>query len=255
MISNRYIAMIDILGFAHLVETSPLMQIVEQTESILRGWPDNLYLAWVAINDDGSLTSGYSYELGKAHFSDTLILWTRPIDETFKYKTQEEFCFLQTVSQIICNGFLSGMPLRAGIGFGECYIDEEKGTYIGQALVNAYNVEKVQEWVGGALHPNCPAVESMNEGEDYGGVLVRHSIPVKPGSKLNLDVALDWTTFAQAPGEYGLSYQEKIRQAFENYLGTGLSANVALKYNNARFFAEQQIERGLVAKRFTEFTG
>ncbi|HEY0723068.1 MAG TPA: hypothetical protein VGD41_03550 [Pyrinomonadaceae bacterium] len=251
VVSNRYVAMIDILGFARLVETSPLMEIVKKTEMILRRWPESIYLAWVVINDDGSLGPGYSSSFGRAYFSDTLILWTRPIDETFEYRYQEECCFFQTVGQIICTGFLNGMPLRPGIGFGECYIDETKRTYLGRAIVNAYKVEKIQEWIGGALHPNCPAVEQMNQGEAYLDCVVKYSVPVKAGSEFNLEFALDWTVLAQAKGPWSQSYRDNIERRFLNYLGLGLPPDGGSKYKNARTFAEQQIAKGLASGKFT----
>jgi hypothetical protein len=186
----------------------------------------------------------------RAHFSDTLLLWTNPITNEGGYKEMEEICFFHTVGQIVFNAFINGIPLRAGIGFGECYVDRRTSTYLGPAIVDAYEVEAAQEWIGAALHPNCPIYRIPHRGHHYRGQLVRYQVPTKTESRLNLETAIDWTELAQLPAEFsvkefGMSFRQELEQSFEEYLKLDLPAEALLKYSNAQKFVKKQITREL----------
>ncbi len=59
---NRYIALIDILGFRSLLNTTPLAEIVRKVE--------------VLLEDSQRYLGSNRRTLGEVHFSDTILIWT-----------------------------------------------------------------------------------------------------------------------------------------------------------------------------------
>lgn len=254
MISDRYIAIMDILGFREMVRKQPLPEIVRIIEQLFDEIAGELSSSWAYREKDLKIVQGVA-KVGKAHFSDTLILWTCPLNGCNKIQRDaEESNFFWCVTKIMLQSFLIGLPLRVGIGFGESYIDEATKTILGQAVIDAYLVESAQEWIGGALHPNCP-VETLLDGTKDIDTIVRYPVPVKAGIEMNLEWALDWTEDVQisdrySQEKYGFSYQQRLKETFTNYMKPGLPQNVYVKYKNAQLFADIQIEHGL--RRWTE---
>ncbi len=80
------------------------------------------------------------------------------------------------MARLICKAFLSGIPLRAGISFGECYIDRDRNILVGQAIADAHAVEAAQEWIGGAIHTDAEPT-----GVPGMGSIMDWDVPVKVG--------------------------------------------------------------------------
>ena len=58
--------------------------------------------------------------------------------------------------------------LRGGIAFGEFFADPEANAYVGQALIDAYEVEGAQDWFG------CSLDTSVADLPQFRRVLTRH---------------------------------------------------------------------------------
>jgi len=65
--------------------------------------------------------------------------------------------FGQCLAQLIAGAYLSEIPLRMGVAFGETFVDPERNIIIGKPVGEAFLLEKAQEWVGGAFHASVPA--------------------------------------------------------------------------------------------------
>jgi hypothetical protein len=60
--------------------------------------------------------------------------------------------------------------VRGGISFGEAYIDEEESVFVGKPIVEAYQLEKSQQWAGVALMEK--AVERIPERVHLGFLVI-----------------------------------------------------------------------------------
>src|SRR5262249_47271942 len=77
-----------------------------------------------------------------------------------------------------------GVPLRVGVAFGQLYADTRGSILVGPALVEAYEIEESQEWIGCGAGRSCCA-QALEP-------LVEYEVPVKAG-KAAVPYALDWT--------------------------------------------------------------
>lgn len=242
MKANRYIAMVDILGFTELVRRNSIDRIVRVVEYIYTKASD-VPVTWATSSRDGTQHSGTS-ALNKLYFSDTFIFWSPPINGSLQYEQELVRLFFNAIGQVLFNGFIAGIPLRAGLAFGESYINLERGTLVGQAIVDAYETESAQDWIGGALHSGCP-VDGLLAPLP---LVVDYPVPTKLFNKKPIKYALNWTRPGVTPGQshmkqkVGWSCRERLESAFANYLAEKLPATVETKYLNAHIFYKTQMD-------------
>ena len=89
--------------------------------------------------------------LGHCVFSDSIIVWSPKL----KLGGQWAYGFFLTLAQLVLFGLRAGLPIRVGVAFGEFIADTRRSVYLGRALVDAYETEQQQDWIGGAYHPSC----------------------------------------------------------------------------------------------------
>jgi hypothetical protein len=141
------IAVCDILGFSKLVDGNPLELVVDD----VFGWfwktlhhslhknkfPDEI--------SNRGLLEGHDL-IGAAWFSDTILLYTKvDTDDAVQQ-------LIMTVGWLIFeNIFHPPSRIRAGISYGEAFIDPANSVFIGKPIVEAYQLEQKQQWSGAAL--------------------------------------------------------------------------------------------------------
>jgi len=59
--------------------------------------------------------------------------------------------FLGKVCHLLRQAFELGIPLRGAVSYGEYYIQEDKGCFIGYPIIEAHNEESKQNWSGATL--------------------------------------------------------------------------------------------------------
>jgi hypothetical protein len=182
--TNRLIALGDILGFKHTVLTTPLQEILTNhfgyfrralthTLGDLQGLTD--------VTDIASLKQRTG--LGFEWFSDSIVLYTK--DDAPASKT----ALVATANWLVFEAiFHAGVRLRFGIDFGELHVDENAGHLLGSALVGAHELERQQRWTGGAFTPRA-AAQLPAEARHY---LADYEVPVKDSS-FATRAALNWT--------------------------------------------------------------
>ncbi len=192
-VENRYVAFCDVLGFSNLVETNELKEIAYKYNELI------LKLHRIAINIKISTINYFKdYKLNYAIFSDSIFAWSEsfstPYEDIWKY----DHTFLNMIELLFCIGIKSDFPLRIGVAYGECIIDQEKNLYLGIPLINAYLTECVQEWVGIGCHKSClespiksKLCYSTTDGNEL-GTLIPYDVPVKDQSSVQLNYTLDW---------------------------------------------------------------
>lgn len=195
MIAYRWIALLDILGFRHMLETRSLADVaflVERLVAAARPRDRELHYAI------GRTSKTKNLKLGHLHFSDTILLWTPPLHrKDTELNTQLVLNLCQSVANLIGMALINGLPLRGGLAEGECYIDSKKQIVVGQPVVDAYRLEQEQEWIGAALRSEKrPNIHDFDCFADW---LVEYPVPTKKQVTGNQLVAIDWTAFARMP--------------------------------------------------------
>ena len=218
-VGNRYVALIDILGFRSLLASTPVIEVIGRIDNLLSD--AQRYLR-------ASTGSGQVRTLGEVHFSDTILMWTPLIKDI--HDDQEIVAgghLFFVVTDLIYRSFIAGIPLRAGIGFGECCIDVDRQIFVGRAIVDAYEVESAQDWVGGALHPSVPF------GIAYAGSLVKYAVPVKTGAAVVPEIALNWPDCPDSPVDHKF-----LKKTVDAMLAAAVPMPTRVKMENTRAFVE-----------------
>lgn len=186
------VAVCDVLGFKNLVMNSSA-DVLHKQLGILRKilgfstahgeYPSSAPSLKVVRNQS---------RVGVAWFSDTILLYA--LDDS-KLSQRN---LLETVGWLLF-ATIPGtrVRLRAGIAYGELFVDPENESYLGKAIVEAHQLEQVQEWAGGALTPS--AAEQLPDIQAFGQRLQwwvkRYPAPLKPDASRALcsPWVVDWT--------------------------------------------------------------
>jgi hypothetical protein len=182
VIANRYVALMDILGFSQRIRTRG----TQECAAILHYLSEDCS----AMEEQVSfkvLESGFSehkFHFSRLHFSDTVAIWSEPVSESAEDREAVLIPFLFELCSLIYRGIRNGIPLRVGVAFGQLYADIRESILVGPALVEAYEIEESQEWIGCGAGRSCCA-QALEP-------LVEYEVPVKAG-KEPVPYALDWT--------------------------------------------------------------
>jgi hypothetical protein len=175
---KHLVAMCDVLGFSEMVRLWPLSTLEARYQDLL----------WAVQRVPG--------EVGSVVFSDTIVLWSEPLNIPIAEQVASARGFLRTLSRLIGNALLDDLPLRAGLAYGPVVLDHRPDIILGQPIVDAYRTEARQEWIGVGCHSSCFS-------DELGGILQRNAdsgivsypVPVKQSvSGPPLEYALDWTS-------------------------------------------------------------
>jgi hypothetical protein len=122
----RFVAVADILGFKSLLDRLPLEQIAERVALLLDGIA-SLRVNFVHSSDQHRARV---YRPNGANFSDSVILWSEAFDDLGQ-GFPIGLMFSQCLAQLIAGAYLSEIPLRVGVAFGETFVDPERNIYLG----------------------------------------------------------------------------------------------------------------------------
>jgi hypothetical protein len=139
--SRRYlVAYLDVLGFSERVRSTPLDQLLRDYERLLSdiGWSTETPVFTIS-------PARVDYWKTRAVVaSDSIMLWSDTTPEASEM-------LLTSTSRVLGRAAEMGWPLRGVITAGSCIMNEERGLFIGGALVEAVTLERGQEWVGCAI--------------------------------------------------------------------------------------------------------
>ncbi|MBU2537472.1 MAG: hypothetical protein KKH22_03465 [Proteobacteria bacterium] len=145
--NNYFVAVCDILGFSNLIRTKELGVVVGQA------------LAW--------FRKALSHSVHKVEFPDAVpptpdldrhthvgaVLFSDTVQFYSKEDTDDAIReVLETVAWLIFETMMQGKTrIRAGIAYGEAFIDPENSLFVGQPIIDAHDMEEKQQWSGAAL--------------------------------------------------------------------------------------------------------
>jgi hypothetical protein len=108
----------------------------------------------------------FLYKVYVHYASDSIIIWADRTWEMYKTVEKEEDIpfatpwikfpkpsdpFIDICNEIICKGIELGLHLRGSISIGDGRFDYNKGHYIGEAVIDCVEIEKMHEHVGVAI--------------------------------------------------------------------------------------------------------
>jgi hypothetical protein len=188
---NVAVAMIDILGFSDVSRhESPQRIFDEIVEPLVHVRRTAAAVARVL--------SGRHEEVFTLAFSDTILVY-RPQRSDFRAggRLSPHTCIKlvgTTVADIIQKGLRRERPIlfRGAIAWGECLINPvEPRCFIGSPIIEAYCLEREQEWAGAVLAPSAAAAF----GEPDDPTFVRYEVPLKDGRSMPNAMAVNWLQY------------------------------------------------------------
>jgi hypothetical protein len=208
------VAVCDILGFSDLVLKEELTSIIESYSFFRKTAHHSLlqdtFPEGIPTRDETDRHPNVGIEF----FSDTIFLYTRvDSDDNCRH-------LLRTVSWLLYeNMFHKPTRLRAGIAYGEVYIDDINGIFLGKAIVEASQLERAQQWSGAALSLSAEGRLNQYVGSPcfVDWPIVRYSVPLKK-KDYQSNVAINWTNgthlrkeWEEVAGIYWTDCSEKSR--------------------------------------------
>jgi hypothetical protein len=232
---NKFISFFDVLGFSQVsIHTSPIVLF-----EIYRDIIANAEIPVVGRGRDAS---------NLFVFSDTICV-TEP--ETEHRSDEQAIQFFRTAGLLLHNSIVlseqnaKNPPLRGAIGYGSYlakkdaqFIEDSPNTVpllIGRGVVEAYQWEQSQKWVGASLVPDNISI-LLEEQSDLvtklisNGYIVEYDVPTKDG--IQRSFAINYVTQGHA---------EPIYEYFSTREKTS-SMPVSPKYRASRIFVEKMID-------------
>jgi hypothetical protein len=184
------IAVCDILGFESLVKNNSLDSVVNNALGWFRkALKHSLHGGTFPVAPPPTRELESHEHVGVAWFSDTILFYT-------KHDTDEAVGeLLQAVASLLFETITDGVTkVRAGIAYGEMYVDPENSMYVGLPIVEAYKLEKAQQWAGAALMESaCKRLEQCGPSGDVARWWVTPwDVPLKEGRAPMKTLVVNW---------------------------------------------------------------
>lgn len=190
------VAVCDILGFSALVQSQPLDLVVKDAlgwfssalnHSIHRG---NFPASPPPIRE----LDGHKH-VGIAWFSDTILVYTKEDSD------EAVADLLTSVAWLLFETIVEGTTkVRAGISYGDAFIDRANSLYVGEPIIEAYRLQERQQWAGAALTPAaCARVpKTGSPGEHARWYVTPWNVPMKDHEPM-ATLAVNWNRGIHAP--------------------------------------------------------
>ena len=218
-VANRYVAMCDILGFKNLIKVKTVDKIHYDYSGLLLGFNTFCLNGRVQIKNE---VVNCIFE--NSIFSDTLLTWVNEEQGSMIHQL-----FFISLCKLIAISIAMRMPIRIGVAYGECCIDKENQIYVGRPIVDAFNTEQSQSWIGGAFHKSClkgPDFLDYSQKLDW---LINYEIPLKNQAlTIPCNLGLNWPYYI-----FKTDYQWLKEFERENDI-----PDIGIKYKNAIKFIE-----------------
>jgi hypothetical protein len=189
MRDHYLIAVCDILGFSKLVESQSLDSVINDGVGWFRKALRHSILGGPFPTEPPPTQDlETNAHVSVVWFSDTIVLFT-------KHDTDEAVGeLLQAVASLLFETILEGVTkVRAGLAYGEAFMDSSNSIYVGQPIIEAYRLEKMQQWAGAALAPSaCARLATCGrEGEIARWWVTQWDVPLKAGASMKT-LAVNW---------------------------------------------------------------
>lgn len=228
--------MCDVLGFGDLVMSSSLEHVVDRYGGLLMVANQVRRRASSIFADPVENTASVRATI----LSDAIILTSaevRPSRTVVDLGPISDF--FEAMSSVLQASVIVGLPLRAGVAFGECYVDLRTGIFVGRPIVDAYRAEGHQEWIGGACHVSCEESPYFDRIREWSNV-VPYDVPTKPARGGTVDPAtrLRYAVPWCSPFRPIIEELREHVAAMRSDLGEDIPSSVLRKYDNTLTFLD-----------------
>jgi len=230
---NRYVAFFDILGFKNWVETEGSHKVFVYIRDFLNlmiraSMPKSIVNADMTVDLESSVIS-------YINFSDTIVFYSR--DDSY-----EAFCSMLKVCAEFINVVICGptRAIRGALSYGEFYADPENSAYVGQALIDAYEFEKKQHWLGASLHSSIEGTTNFIRAQkEFPRLIVQSLVHIK--GSFNKPFCVNWIDKNIIPASFN------VLKSLDGCLNVGLNAlkddpkkaeKFRIRISNTRKFVE-----------------
>jgi hypothetical protein len=181
--SRRAVCFLDILGFRGMLNEKSLTEIAELYDRIIS---QAIGLNRSFLINSGSprlfpeMTEDEPYCICYI-FSDSIILIARDDDPISCLK------LLVHAWRLVQSTLAHRISVRGAVAYGDMYFDPAKSICLGHGLVNAYELEQKQNWVGvaidKAIEEAYPSLfpPALNPSSIYESLFLRYPVPLKAG--------------------------------------------------------------------------
>lgn len=158
MISNTFKGGRKIKGFFGIFDVLGYSKMIESMKDNLDALIDIYTNTLMDIDDLALSLEGHNksmllapIETKSFAFSDTIVLYQDMPKGPVILQTPSINVFLGEVCYLLRLAFERGIPLRGAVSYGEYYIQEDRGCFIGYPVIEAHNTESKQNWSGAIL--------------------------------------------------------------------------------------------------------
>lgn len=169
-----FVALLDILGFRDLVKNNDLEKVAQTYQKARSDFESNIQHINALLQNDS-----VSFRI----FSDTFLIYTSEVsDESF-------LALLAALDFLFIAANENNLPIRGATAVGELIVSN--GIEIGIPIVEAYENEQKQDWIGCWITPSCIDRISDKESHLNEKSIVEYEIPLKDG-KILKNYAFNW---------------------------------------------------------------
>jgi hypothetical protein len=189
-VEQMAVAVLDILGFREILRTEGPQEIFDRLMSVLPGA--------IANAEAMSVTeSGQQHRPDASAFSDTVIFYRSEVSKSGRIPAAHCIKVVaMATGEVIKWGLRQERPVlfRGAIAWGECLIDFGTiNSHLGKPIVEAYDFEHAQEWVGAALAPSAAALIGDARDPKKWDAFLPWQVPFREGCKLPpVEIAINW---------------------------------------------------------------
>lgn len=186
--AKRYLAFFDLLGFSELVkredtsEVARIIHAIQHFANIARGYGEEPFFS--QRNNE----ENHQNYVQSLFVSDSVVFVTNGA-------TIEDFAnVIITAQGLLSMCMLSSIPIRGAITTGDLIFDLGFHILYGKPMVEAVELEKIQEWFGVAIHPSCSSNINPEHISGYieKGYIKKYSPPLKSNTSAPPEYVLDW---------------------------------------------------------------
>lgn len=136
---TTYVAHFDILGFKEHMDCADASFKMQLLKNKLSG----------IITDTEARASNFSDRIGLILYADTLVLYSRTVDDSGYPE------LIRAAKDLITKCIYSRLPVRGAVAYGELSIGYNDRVLVGKAALDSYQYCECQDWIGLLLTPSC----------------------------------------------------------------------------------------------------
>jgi len=206
---RAFVGFFDVLGFKERLRVGGLEQILLGYRQLSQA---KMHSGIIPVF---SAQGGIYRTIGTTIFSDSILYWC---DDNWEGVQT----LLAASAHLIASAVDMGWPLRGALAYGDCVLDRESRTFIGQPLIDAYLAEENQRWIGVALHDSVTGHASLGTRIQHSEDVIAYQVPVKINS-CQFEHAIHWGPYSTRARVVlsearRLAAKRKIREYYSNTL-------------------------------------